>query len=191
LDSDAEVRGETPPVETGSDTESARLATHSDSSSDPAPPLPVARDPEVASPQDPVAADSKPEPVAEESPDEKPKKRRVNPFSGASEFFSVRGFFAASSLFLLTLIVCLLAVDLIWALAISLLFTVAISTGHLVFYTRNRQVRERVYFGIVAIGAFCGGALVVDLQLTHPYFIGSREFNQATQTLKEQLSDDK
>jgi hypothetical protein len=157
------------------------------------PPLPVASNPEPAPPLDspvPISEKPKPETVPEESTDEAPKKRRVNPFSGAAQFFSLRGFVAVCSLFLMTLFVCLLAVDLIWALGISLLFTVAISTGHLVFYTRDRQVRERVYFAVVAVGAFCGGALVVDIQLTHPYFIKLRAFNQATQTLKEQLSDD-
>lgn len=149
---------------------------------------------EVSEPRQPTS-NPDPEPPSSDAPvnvnpEEEPKKTRVNPFSGATQFFSVRGFLAASSLFLLTLIVCLLAVDLVWALAIALLFTVAISTGHLVFYTRDRQVRERVYFSIVAIGAFCGGALVVDLQLTLPYFIELREFNQATQTLKEKLDDD-
>lgn len=133
-----------------------------------------------------------PDPEAESTgdPDDAPRKPRVNPFYGASQFFSVRGVFAAGSLFSLTLVVCLLAVDLVWAMGIALLFTVAISTGHLVFYTRDRQMRERVYFGIVAIGAFCGGALITDLQLTHPYFIGLREFNQATKTLTEQVSAD-
>jgi len=188
--SDADPSGESPVETDPIETEPADDAADSGRLNDPSPPLPIAADPEQASPEAPATDDPKPEIATGESPDEKPKKRRVNPFSGASEFFSVRGFLAASSLFVLTLFVCLLAVDLIWALAISLLFTVAISTGHLVFYTRDRQVRERVYFGIVAIGAFCGGALVVDLQLTHPYFIGQREFSHATKTLKEQLSTD-
>jgi len=115
---------------------------------------------------------------------------RPNPFSGASQFFSFRGLLAGASLFLLTLSVCVLAIGFVWSLGISLLFTVAISTGHLVFYTRDRHVRERVYFGCVALGTFLGGALFVDLQLTHPYFINHRALNALTSELVDTLESD-
>lgn len=138
------------------------------------------------------------EPAAERPDPPKPKGSdqdgepaiRVNPFLGAAQFFSVRGFLAATSLFFLTLLVCLMAIDLVWALAIALLFTIAISTGHLVFYTKDRHIRERVYFAVVALGAFFGGALVLDLQLTHPYFIRLRKFHADTVTLKQELAGD-
>jgi len=123
-------------------------------------------------------------------PDDDEPAIRVNPFFGAAQFFSVRGFLAATSLFFLTLLVCLMAIDLVWALAIALLFTIAISTGHLVFYTKDRHIRERVYFAVVALGAFFGGALVLDLQLTHPYFIGLRKFHADTILLKKALAED-
>ena len=113
-----------------------------------------------------------------------------NTFNGASGFFSVRGFLAGTALFLLTLCVCTLAMEFVWSLAVSLLFTVAISTGHLVFYTRDRHVRERVYFSIVALGTFLGGALIVDLQLTHPYFIDHRTLNVLTSDLVSVLESD-
>jgi hypothetical protein len=123
-------------------------------------------------------------------PDDDEPAIRVDPFFGAAQFFSVRGFLAATSLFFLTLLVCLMAIDLVWALAIALLFTIAISTGHLVFYTKDRHIRERVYFAVVALGAFFGGALVLDLQLTHPYFIRLRKFHADTVTLKQELAGD-
>lgn len=128
----------------------------------------------------------------EEAVEERPEVAavRVNPFFGAAQFFSLRGFLAATSLFFLTLLVCLMAIDLVWALAIALLFTIAISTGHLVFYTKDRHIRERVYFAVVALGAFFGGALVLDLQLTHPYFIRLRKFHADTVTLKQELAGD-
>lgn len=157
-------------------------------------PLAPEDEPQTAAAQTPTFAQQPSETTKREGreshPDDSAKRRRVNPFSGASQFFSIRGFLAAASLFLLTLVVCVLALDFIWALAIALLFTIAVSTGHLVFYTRDRQVRERVYFAIVAIGAFCGGSLVLDLQLTHPYFIRLREFHQATRSLEESLAAD-
>jgi len=115
---------------------------------------------------------------------------RVNPLFGATQFFSVRGFLAATSLFFLTLLVCLMAIDLVWALAIALLFTIAIATGHLVFYTKDRHIRERVYFAVVALGAFFGGALVLGLQLTHPHFIRLRKLHADTDTLKQELAGD-
>lgn len=136
-----------------------------------------------------VERPEKPEPTEAEPEDDSPAIR-VNPFFGAAQFFSVRGFLAGTSLFLLTLLVCLLAIDLVWALAIALLFTIAISTGHLVFYTKDRHIRERVYFAVVALGAFLGGALVLDLQLTHPYFIRLRSFHADTITLKQALAED-
>lgn len=125
-----------------------------------------------------------------EVPTEDSPKVRVNPFFGAAQFFSVRGFFAACALFLITLLVCLLAIDLVWALAVALLFTIAVSAGHLVFYTQDRHIRERIYFAIVALGAFFGGALVLDLQLTHPYFIRLRKFHADTVDLKQALAED-
>lgn len=138
------------------------------------------------------AVEERPEPpktTAADPEDDEPAIR-VNPFFGAAQFFSVRGFLAATSLFFLTLLVCLMAIDLVWALAIALLFTIAISTGHLVFYTRDRHIRERVYFSVVALGSFFGGALVLDLQLTHPYFIGLRKFHADTIMLKKALAED-
>ena len=42
----------------------------------------------------------------------------------------------------------------------------------------------------MALGAFFGGALVLDLQLTHPYFIRLRKFHADTVTLKQELAGD-
>jgi len=144
--------------------------------------LPVTSDPAEWS------AEITPDPV--ENSDRQSKPDGPNPFSGSSQFFSIRGFMAASSLFLLTFCVCVMAIDVAWSLAISVLFAVAISTGHLVFYTRDRHVRERAYFGCVALGTFLGGALIVDLQLTHPYFINHRVLHELTSELVDTLQSD-
>ena len=73
------------------------------------PQLPVTSNPEPP-PLDssvPISEKPKPETAPEESTAEAPKKRRVNPFSEATQFFSLRGFVAACSLFLMTLSACL------------------------------------------------------------------------------------
>ncbi len=130
---DADPSGEAPVGPDPNVADPANVAADSGRLNDPAPPSPIDSDQKPASKEAPVADTPKPETATEELPDEKSKKRRVNPFSGASEFFSVRGFLAAAALFVLALFVCLLAVDLVWALVISLLVTGAGSTGPLVF----------------------------------------------------------